>query len=208
MAMAAGAGATAQTEVGEYRVSRRAMSVELPDVYDYSGPHRVMIGRTDYSETGIDYLRIAEALLPPREIVTRAARVAHFKLDEIPDDPDLWWSAEFDGMRIPYAINALTIDYYLGLTEDFKSGDFSGVKGIEMLESDLYYEAYAKHHETFHYGAQVFTDVHVARLHLKWHAYCGVVCAIWIDHERIVVLSPEGDPIAVFGDENILFRVS
>jgi len=47
-----------------------------------------------------------------------------------------------------------------------------------------------------------------ARLRLKWLARCGVLCGLWFDHERVVVLTPEGDPLAIFGDENIPITVS
>jgi len=150
--------------------------------------------------------QLAESLLPPRDIVEAAAAVAWGGIEPIPQVSDLWWTEEFDGIRLPYAITGPTVRYYLDLSEAWRNGDFSGSRGLTVEWSSFDYEASCSYFEKYHYGATQYEEVYVVRLKLKWESRGGEHGGVWFDKERVAIFASNGDPLAVFGDEDTYYR--
>lgn len=92
---------TMPVAVDGYYVSPEDLALSLPPaISDTCGDYRVLVERTYGSPEEARLLRIAEALYPPRDTLEAAIERAHFKLDDVPDVKDLWWSSSFDGIRI------------------------------------------------------------------------------------------------------------
>lgn len=205
--------ATAQ-EVGQqvpdgYYLSAEDLALSLPtSIADTSGDHKVLIERRFGSPEEERLLRIAEALYPPRDTLEAAIQRAKFKVGDLPDDGDLWWSSSFDGIRLPFAITGKAVRYYLGLTDSFERGDFEGSKGIRMESSYFRYTATIDRQETFELSGLSLEDVYVVRLRLSWSNYCGLLCALGLEHSRVVVLSPDGEVLRVSGDREAAVFVS
>jgi hypothetical protein len=199
--------ATTQSGVSGYYVSGRALELDLPeDLADVEGSYSVRISRACWRGEP-DLVRVSESLFPPRDIVEAAAAVAWEGLDEIPEVPDLWWTEEFDGIRIPYAITGPAVRYYMDLSEAWRRGDFSGSRGLTVEWSRFEYEATCDHYESYYYGAELFEDVFVVRLKLDWLSRGGEHGMLRFDKERVVVFDTQAEPLAVFGDENSYYSI-
>lgn len=199
--------AATQTDVSRYYVSGRALEVDLPSVSDPGeGSYSVRIRRM-CSLGEPDLGRVAESLYPPRDIVEAAADVAWQGLREIPEVSDLWWTEEFDGIRLPYAITGPAVRYYMDLSAAWREGDFSGSRGLTVEWSQLDYEASCQHFDKYYYGAELFENVFVVRLKLDWVSRGGDHGMLRFDKERVVVFASDTSPLAVFGDENSYYWI-
>lgn len=189
-------------------LSAEALHRTLPTELQSPGSFQIDVHRAFRSAEEGRLLKIAEATYPPRDSVLAAIPRAHFKLGAAPDETYLWWSSSFDGVRIPYAITADAVQYYLDLTESFRRGDFSQSHGIRMDSSRFRYTATIEKRPEFQREGRSFRDVYVAELKLQWSDDCGSLCDLWIDKDRIVVLNPAGVVLAVFRDGNAPIVVS
>jgi hypothetical protein len=163
----------------------------LPHVHHVSGSHEVYIERTVNSETETRMLLIAESLLPST------------------GEPSPWCSS-FDGTKIPRAITADVIHYYLTLIDDFRRGDFTQTNGIEMKRSTLEYTAtvsrparilglgskFGASSEETSAGPDVFT----VEMTLTWHQYCGSECGLTVTLTRKVTIDHAGNVLSIEGD--------
>lgn len=192
-----------------YYVSSEDLALSLPSaISDTSGDYRILIERTYGNSEEERLLRIAEALYPPRDTLEAAIGRAHFKLKDVPNEKDLWWASSFDGIRLPYAITGRAVHYYLDLIHSFKRGDFEGSNGIRMQDASFRYTATIDRQVVFEGPGLRLEDVYVARLRLSWSNYCGPLCALGFQQDRVVVLSPEGEVLWVSGDRQSSALVS
>jgi len=151
-------------------------------------------------------IAIAEAVYPPREDVIEAYCGSPEHLD--PDEP-LWWYCGFDGVRIPYAITGDAVDYYSDLVHEWRDeAATSHPLTVFWLRCNFEYGADIEYYETYESREETFSDVYVVMMRLHWSAYCGPVCAHAFDKYRIVVLTPEGEVLAIFGDGTTSLFVS
>jgi hypothetical protein len=151
----------------------------------------------------------AEAYYPSRDSIVEAA---DFQL-EIPGS-NYWFYSAFDGTLIPYAITKEAVDYYSGLIDQFnknKSDNFFFMAEFYYSASVTFFENYQSPAENSRGEPVVpkeFESVYAVELILKWEQYCGPLCAMWIDKQRIAVFNEAGELIEVFLDGPISVPVS
>ena len=181
---------------------------QLPPILAIEGPFSVRIARTAASPDGQRALEAAEAAYPSREEVLAAIQTAHFKLKAAPIGDRLWWSSEFDGVRIAYAVTADAVRYYVNLSEAFRQNRFQEAGGIPMKSSKFHYSASVSPAETISAGGQDFHDVFVVKMSLSWSAYCGSECAMTFENSRQVFVGRNGKALFISGDGNPSVEVS
>ena len=183
--------------------SNPAYFISQPDMaLDIVVPKYTMeINRVAEGPQAAAMLKRAEAVYPQRATIMAAIPDADFKtkLLRAAKEP-LWWSSDFDGVRIPYAVTAGAVIYYQKLIQAFMRNDFSGSAGIKMITANLKYTANIKLHDKWTYEKQDFKNVYVADITLGWSQYCGMLCAMGFEKKRLVVLGRDGSIRAVFGD--------
>jgi hypothetical protein len=187
---------------------RPTASAQLPPALAIERPFSVRIARPTASGDEQRALEAAEAAYPSREEVVKAIRQAHFKLKATPLDDPLWWSSEFDGVRIAFAITAGAVRYYINMSEAFRQNRFQEVGVIPMKSSRFNYSASVTRAETISAGGQDFRDVFVVTMSLSWSDYCGSECALNFEKSRQVLVSREGKVLFISGDGNPLVEVS
>lgn len=140
----------------------------------------------------------AEKYYPPREDVVIVAGTSKL---EIPQTK-YWFYSVFDGVYIPYAITIDAIQYYSGLIDDFNSGK----KETFFITAKFEYKAEVKFYNDFSVkstesqATDMYKSVYVVTMNLKWENYCGSLCALWINKERVVVFNQAGELIKVHFD--------
>lgn len=180
----------------------------LPVTATRSSPHVLELRRIFADSVEARMLRTAESVVPPR-----AAVLAEFMGDDTVrafarSAPRLWWGGTFDGVRLPYAITADAVRYYVALSDAFRRADFSGSNGISMSKSRFQYNARVERVAEFEHEGRLLRDVYVVRMVLSWSSVCGSLCGLWVEKERVVVLKSSGGVLAVFGDGEPIATVS
>lgn len=190
-----------ENRIGDYYIGDEAFAVELPRSFYQPEPFYVHISRGDYTHPRL--LRVAEALMPPRDAVLRSIPENGVRNLGYPQGAELWsWHQGGVNMPVPFALTSSTISHYLQLSEGFDRGDFSGHAGRRMLSSSLVYRAEIQHLNTYVHGAQIFENVYVARMEMRWRSMAEDLWGFWFTKHRLVVFSAGGELLAVFGDEN------
>ena len=125
-----------------------------------------------------------------------------------------WFYSSFDGIYIPYAITKEAVEYYSNLIDQFNANKSDSF----FQTAELVYSASVEFHENYlspsanSRGEPVtpeeFESVYVVKLILEWEQYCGPVCAMWINKERIAVFDETGQLLDVFLDGPIPVPVS
>jgi len=144
-------------------------------------------------------LSIAEAVYPPRDLVTSVAMLEGYEMGSDISRGNLWWYQGIGASRLPYAVTLATIDYYAGLTERFRRRDFHEAGTRPLHSSRLLYEGSIMHRERFSVNDDDYHDVYVAHLHLFW-AWDDGIFDSRTEATRTVVLTRAGDVLAVSGD--------
>lgn len=149
-------------------------------------------------------IRQAEATYPPRDSVLAA--VPPQQHGGIPEE-GYWYYSSFDGVYILYTITGDAVDYYSGLIDEIEAG----ARLQFLMQAELKYHAAVKFEEAYTIDLEdprtkeplpthSYQRVYVVSMSLKWFQYCGPLCAMWIDHERIVIFNEGGELLAVFLD--------
>jgi hypothetical protein len=97
------------------------------------------------------------------------------------------------------AVTLASIDYYAGLTEQFRRRQFRAVGTRPLYSSRLLYEGSIAHRDRFSVDDEEYEDVYVAHLHLVWAWDDGIFDSS-TEATRTVVLTRAGDVLAVSGD--------
>jgi hypothetical protein len=101
------------------------------------GTHSIQLTRTFSGQHESALLRKAEAIYPRRDVLENTFKTAHFRLRELPgNEMPVWWTAQFDGVRMPFAITAAAVRYYYDLSHAFVSQDFRGSANIRHSSSE------------------------------------------------------------------------
>jgi hypothetical protein len=141
----------------------------------------------------------AEAVYPARDSVVAAA----WDPAQVPE-VGYWFYGAFDGVLIPYAITGDAVTYYSDLIDALEAGE-----ELQFLtEASLDYRATASFREAYTFeGAdpetgeplpsESFERVYVVEMSLGWSQYCGELCAMGINHDRVVVFDEAGELLRV-----------
>jgi hypothetical protein len=197
--------------IDAYRPSTSVLAVarRLPRRVRRQKPFEVDVQRRFRTKREAALIQAAESLLPPREQVIKE----HVCNDERPDPAvckgvrlrttsDLWWHDTFDRLRIPYAVTASAVRYYL-----LQSARLAAGKGTARHGS-FRYTARVEHKQRHVEGTRAFDDVHVVTLDLRWRTYTGPLAACSFYSTRVVVFSAAGKALAVIGDGKTMLIVS
>lgn len=180
-----------------------------PDMDEANDQFGILIERTYVNDDEAQLIKEAEETQPVRENVLLVIGSPN-KQEQIGVDPEapLWWYATFDGVRIPFAITADALTYYVNVIKAFEAGDFADSDGINMLKAYVKYEASVEYAEVYQLGESVHHDVALVQMKLSWSQYCGPECAMGFFKNRTVVFSASGDLIEVLEDGSTQYVVS
>lgn len=144
----------------------------------------------------------AENYYPPRDTVVAATQWSGMELP----DTKYWYYDHFDGVYLPFAVTSDAVDYYSELIDNFNKNK----KEVFFLTAHFDYLAKVEFHEQYTSPEKnasgktvtpdTYSKVYVVRMKLKWENYCGSLCALWINKERVVVFNETGDLIKVYLD--------
>ncbi|WP_347839479.1 hypothetical protein [uncultured Draconibacterium sp.] len=161
-----------------------------------------LIERLSENSFEAELISKAEAHYPPREAVVEAAQWSGMEVPET----NWWYYNHFDGVLIPYCITTEAIDYYADLIDQYNANK----EDVFFITAEFSYTADVDFYETYtspasnSVGSPVETKsyeaVYVVTLDLKWTNYCGPLCAMWIDTQRIAVFNQSGELLDVFLD--------
>jgi len=170
-----------------------------PPCDDKSKDYVCRIERSASDSVGSLLLPVAEAVYPPRNLLSNiAAREGH-DMGSDTVGVALWWCQGSGARRIPYAVTRGALDYYLKLTRKYRDHDYHEPGAQTMFSSDLVYSASIARRVEFAIGDKAFADVYVASIALNW-SYDDGTFVPTVSARRTVVLSPRGDLLAVDGD--------
>ena len=156
---------------------------------------RLSVERIFDSPEELELIEIAESIYPAREDVITVYDVE--RLGEAPDE-DLWWYTE-DDVRIPFAITTEAIDYYSDVILQLRE-DYPDPVGPLHSASFFSYTANVTFYETYEIEGETFTDVYVVTMDIDWGDGLGFFSGGGFEKMRVVVLTPDGEPLGIFGD--------
>jgi len=147
------------------------------DSEDKFGPYEITINRVHSNETDLNYIYFAENL---------------------PPEYGFWWNETFDFVRIPLVVWNESIQYYVGLVEDFQQNH--SYDGFDIFVGRVNYTATVAYiHNLGQYNASAELLVMV-NLNLSFGEGCGGACACRFRHYRQVILAEDFEIIEVLGD--------
>ena len=169
-----------------------------------------LIERNSDNSFEAELITKAELYYPPREDLIAATEWSGM---EVPETA-YWYYNSFDGVLIPYCITTDAIDYYTTLIDEFNANK----EDVFFYTAEFTYSANVEFHDSYTspdknsigetVEPQSFDSVYVVTLDLYWMDYCGPLCAMWIEKQRIAVFNESGDLIEVFMDGTISVPVS
>lgn len=191
-----------------YFVDSAEVSAPFPSRLEESdGEFTFAIRRDVPNMSSARLLSIAEATYPPRDLLVGIAATKGFEMGPDSAGVSLWWCDGVGAARVPYAVTTGAIEYYQGLTELYRKRSFREAGTRPLFGSVLVYHASIARLDTFSLRGRLFRDVHVARLKLSWSYDDGTFvpsCAL----DRVLVLAPDGDVLAVEGDGTAAEKVT
>ena len=169
-----------------------------------------LIERNSANSFEAELITKAESYYPPREDVVDATEWSGM---EVPETA-YWYYNSFDGVLIPYCITTEAIDYYSDLIDQYNANrdevffivaEFTYTANVEFQEN---YTSPNTNSDGETVEPQNFESVYVVTLDLHWTDYCGPLCAMWIEKQRIVVFNESGELLEIFLDGTISVPVS
>lgn len=169
-----------------------------------------LIERNSNTSFEAELITKAESYYPPREDLIDATEWSGMEVRET----DYWYYNSFDGVLIPYCITTEAIDYYSDLVDDFNANK----EDVFFYTAEFTYSANVEFHDAYTspnknslgetMEPQSFESVYVVTLDLYWMDYCGPLCAMWIEKQRIAVFNESADLLEIFMDGTISVPVS
>nr|WP_319572321.1 hypothetical protein [uncultured Draconibacterium sp.] len=169
-----------------------------------------LIERNSDTSFEVELIKKAESYYPPREDLIDATKWSGMEVPET----DYWYYNHFDGVLIPYCITTEAIDYYSNLIDQYNANK----DDVFFITAEFTYSANVTHHDTYTspdknskretVAPQSFESVYVVTLDLYWMDYCGPVCAMWIEKQRIAVFNESGELLEIFMDGTVSVSVS
>jgi len=142
-------------------------------------------------------IAIAEQFCPAREDVLAAARPEERDaLGLEAGDGCLWW--HYWSFRIPYAITADAVDYYKQCADSFQQDP--SLCQTSFPYADLNYQAGIEFMTVYAHGDTQYDNVYVVQMSLAYCEYYGWLSAEGFEKQRVVVLTAQGEVLAVYGD--------
>nr|WP_321354108.1 hypothetical protein [uncultured Draconibacterium sp.] len=169
-----------------------------------------LIERNSDNSFEAELITKAESYYPSREEIIDAAEWSGM---EVPETA-YWYYNYFDGVLIPYCITTDAIDYYSDLIDMYNANR----EDVFFYTAEFTYTASVEFHDSYTspdensngetVEPQSFESVYVVTLDLSWTDYCGPLCAMWIEKQRVAVFNESGDLLEVFMDGTTSVAVS
>jgi hypothetical protein len=192
--------AFSQAVSADYRIWRPDQAVEFSLVQNEPAAfHAVVVRKAGVLEDEWR-LRLAESIYPTRESLGAVPTCGPEALPE-----NAWWTT--CDPRLPYALTASAVRYYLDWIGALRRGDVQS-RGQPLTSGTVRYEASGAWEADFQLDGDRFADVYVARLQLEVQMRCGHLCGWSFRKTRVVVLSRSGDVLGVNGDGRTAVAVS
>lgn len=178
--------------------------VQLPDSVRESwlgGQLTIEVTRSARDTAERRMIEMAERLFPARATIEREVRQidgsgnvrAFARAATLPGDR--WWTREWDGVLLPYAITGATVQDYLTRMRAMPvdTGWFARVIAAGTFRANFQYHADVE--RSGEPGARFRV-----RMSMHYSMYCGKLCAMVFDKERTVEFDAHGQPTKVTGD--------
>lgn len=177
------------------------LSLVIPEVVENEGNYKIDLHRSIDTPAEELLLRKAEAVYEsPSKMIETLLRNARLLAERLPKDNEpLWWIAGNDNMRMTTVVTARAVMHYYNLSLELRRNP-AAVPGFTTISTNLKYRATVKHYDTYAHGDAKFKDVYVADLNLEWGSICGGLCGMGFTRNKLVVLSPGGDVLAMYLD--------
>jgi hypothetical protein len=183
-----------------YFVDSTLAAGRLPSRWEeLDGEFTVSIRRGYPDSAAARLLRVAEALCPPRDLLVRIAMERSYDFGDDSAGVPLWWHRGTGEGRVPYAVTAAAVEYYMGLTELYRERKFREAGTRPLFWSELIYRSTIAERDTFALAGRAYAGVYVANQSLFWSFDDGTFVPR-VEARRVVVLTPGGEVLAVDGD--------
>lgn len=195
------------TTACQRRAPQRDVTVPLPAlVTDTVGPYRVRLNRQVDSSREFALLA-AEGFTPSIDSVKAgAARAGRFNPSTV--GPGQWWYDDFDGTRVPYALTADAVRYYLALIDRMATNGGRANENFVMTSASFRYVATVTPADSISSEQRRPGDRYVVDLDMQWSQYCGDLCSLRLEKHRRVWIGTSGRVLASEGDGLTQFVVS
>ncbi len=152
-------------------------------------------------------LGIAESCYPPRAMLVALAVGGNREVGSDSANAALWWCDGTGIRRVPYAVTAGALWYYLELTENLREPGVRVPGAPALFRAHFAYRGSIASRDMVRAGGREFQQVYVARMKLDWSYDDGTFAPSVLAH-RTVVLSGGGDVLFIEGDGQAVERVA
>ncbi len=185
---------------GDWYVSQHDQKIALPELAYVRGNFSATITRIYDDEHQRELLHIAESVYPSQESVAAWRQLVQQEGVAPSGEQPPWSYLVRNGVHIPCAITAASVEYFSRLIESFESAETGPTGGAAVERCRLRYSGVIDHHKWFDIQGRHYPECYVARLELVWAQVCGEGCSLAFVKQRLVIISPEGTVMGVYLD--------
>lgn len=174
---------------------------------DRKDPNHSILIKREYGSPDEEKLLVkAEALYKSPEPVELELlkQWNHFAQEsvDIPAGEPKWWSGEVNTLLAAELVTTEAVLYYYNISLELinKQGKLKD-NSFKFVHSSLKYEASIKKMDVYERAGRNFSGVYVANMTLTWGELCGGLCGFGFTRNKIVVMSPSGEILAMFLDD-------
>lgn len=186
------------------------LSIDLPETSDTNGPFKIQIARSFANRWEETLLSKAEAVyLGPTAMIHDLLSARLCDADLRKEKAAVWGACGNDNIEMTRVVTARAVRYYYDLALLAQKNPHLP-SGFTAQALSVEYGAAIKLLPEYHHAQDVFHDVYVADLNLKWSFVCGGLCGVGFTRNKVVVLDQQGNILAMYLDSpvNNTFRVS
>ena len=192
----------------DYYFDNLDISRNLPEsIIDTSKYYYLKIERDIKFKEKKELIEKAESCYPPAKEVLKM-HGNKIKTDII--TKNIWWFREACGIKLPYALTNLSIQYYLDIFNKYKkeANNFKKDKSPSPYLS-LKYTANVDYYPSVIYNSKEYFKVYVVELNLKWSGVSGGWSALSFSKKRLVIFSKENlKLLGIIGDGYTRYGIS
>jgi hypothetical protein len=203
LVIAAGLGGGASRPSGAAPSSRpersQAPVPRVESLEDTTGDYRISVRRDAPDSISSYLLSIAESTYPSRAMLVRLAEDNGYDMGSDASQGPLWWCDGTGVARVPYAVTAAAVRYYIAQTRQLREIATRIPAARRVFSSSLQYRAGIAFRRHVEIADSAYEDVYVARMELNWSYDDGTYESL-IEAHRIVILSRHGAVLSLRGD--------
>jgi hypothetical protein len=176
------------------------IDIELPETFDTSGRFKIQVSRSFADPREEALLKQAEAVYPgPNNMIHGLLFSPPCEQELRGEKAPVWGGCGNDNIEMARVVTARAVRYYYDLTllaqrnPDLPSG-------FRAEQTSMEYSARLQLLADYSHAQDVFHDVYVADLRLKWSFVCGGLCGVGFTRNKVVVLDRQGNVLALYLD--------